>query len=191
MMLEQVRRALAGYMPQPADDPGAAPAAVAVMLHQGPEGVEALFIHRAERAGDPWSGQIAFPGGRRETGDVDLLATAIRETREEIGVDLAGAERLAVLSDLRPRTPTLPPVYVRPFVFALAERPPLVLSPEVQGVFWVPFHRLTEPGVNRERTITVRGIELTVPAYDLGDHLIWGMTERILTPVLGLVAGGS
>ena len=72
------------------------PAAVAIALRDGDDGLEALFIHRAVRVGDTWSGQIAFPGGRREPGDADLLATAIRETLEEIGVDLSGAERLGI-----------------------------------------------------------------------------------------------
>src|SRR5438093_2935884 len=97
-------------------------AAVAVVLHDGNDGIEALCIHRAVRAGDVWSGQIAFPGGRRDPGDADLLATAIRETMEEVGVDLSSAERLGVLDDLYPRTPVLPPVVVRPFVFALTSR---------------------------------------------------------------------
>ena len=65
------------------------------------------------------AGQIAFPGGRYEPQDADLLATAVRETREETGVDLTNRERLGSLDDLYPRTPTLPPVIVRPFVFAL------------------------------------------------------------------------
>src|SRR6266568_8268212 len=103
-------------------------AAVAVVLHDGNDGIEALFIHRAVRAGDTWSGQIAFPGGRREPSDADLRATAIRETREEIGVDLSNDERLGVLDDLYPRTPVLPPVVVRPFVFALAARPSIVIN---------------------------------------------------------------
>lgn len=188
MTLEQVRRALARYVPLPADEPGAAPAAVAVILTEAAGGVETLFIHRAERAGDPWSGQIAFPGGRREPGDADLRATAIRETLEEIGVDLSGAEPLAVLSDLRPRTPVLPPVYVRPFVFAVAGRPSVALSGEVQDAFWVPLRELVSPGVRRDVHVHVRGASLAVAAYVIGDRTIWGMTERILTPFLELVA---
>ena len=188
MTLEQVRRALAGHVPEPADEPGAAPAAVAVMLADGPRGVEALFIHRAERAGDPWSGQIAFPGGRRDAGDPDLLATAVREAREEIGVDLSGAELLARLSDLRPRTPVLPPVYVRPFVFAVPGRPPITLSAEVQATFWVPLERLAEPGVQRDVTLSIRGEDRVFPAYVFDNRLIWGMTERIVSPLLALIS---
>src|SRR5256885_9555956 len=122
-------------------------AAVAVILHEGDDGLEALFIHRAVRAGDTWSGQIAFPGGRRDSGDADLLATAIRETGGEVGVDLSGAERLGVLDDLYPRTPVLPPVVVRPFVFALTARPPIVVTSGVQNASWASFRASQVPGV--------------------------------------------
>jgi len=163
------------------------PAAVAVLLHDGAEGLEALFIHRAERAGDTWSGQIAFPGGRREPTDADLRATAVRETREEIGVDLTAAEPLGVLDDMYPRPPVLPPVVVRPFVFGLALRPPpITLSDEVQDAFWVPFHAFAAPGVQREVTIHHRGATRILPAYVVGNHTIWGMTERILSNLLSI-----
>jgi len=167
------------------------PAAVAVLLHDGTEGLEALFIHRAERAGDTWSGQIAFPGGRREPSDSDLRVTAIRETHEEIGVDLASAEPLGVLDDMYPRTPVLPPVVVRPFVFGLLERPATTLSDEVQDAFWVPFAALAAPGVSREVTIHHRGATRIMPAYVVGDHTIWGMTERILSNLLSLTKSTS
>jgi 8-oxo-dGTP pyrophosphatase MutT (NUDIX family) len=165
------------------------PAAVAIVLREGEGGLAALFIHRAERAGDTWSGQIAFPGGRRDPGDADLLATAIRETREEIGVDLSSAERLGVLDDLHPRTPVLPPVVVRPFVFALTELPAITLSAEVQGAFWVPFRALQESGTQGQVLIDHPGIpRRTVPAYVVGNHTIWGMSERILTPLISLIS---
>ena len=166
------------------------PAAVAVLLHDSAEGegggLEALFIHRAERADDTWSGQIAFPGGRREPSDLDLRRTAIRETREEIGVDLTAAEPLGVLDDMYPRTPVLPPVVVRPFVFGLVERPPVTLNNEVQDAFWVPFRALAAPGAQREVTVHHRGATRILPAYVVGNRTIWGMTERILTNLLTL-----
>ncbi|HVH67543.1 MAG TPA: CoA pyrophosphatase [Gemmatimonadales bacterium] len=189
--LAAVRRAVRDHRPEPVDAPDARPAAVAVVLVPEPGGgLELLLIRRAERADDPWSGQIALPGGRREPGDPDLLNTAIRETREETGVDLRGAEQLGALDDLYPRTPTLPSVVVRPYVFALDTRPALVPSDEVQRAFWLPLARLTEPGVRREVTLAVRGVQRTFPAYavgDEGDEVIWGMTERILTPFVGRI----
>jgi len=172
-------------------EPGMIPAAVAIVLREGDEGPEALFIHRAERAGDTWSGQIAFPGGRREPSDSHLRATAVRETREEVGVDLTGAERLGVLDDMYPRTPVLPPVMVRPFVFGVVDRPPLTLNEEVQDAFWVSFGALNAPGVQRDVTIRRRDLERVFPAYVLENHTIWGMTERILTNLISLAKSTS
>jgi 8-oxo-dGTP pyrophosphatase MutT (NUDIX family) len=186
MSLERVRRALAGYAPREIEAPEARPAAVALVLIER-TGLEALFIKRAARAGDPWSGQVALPGGRHEPDDPDLRVTAMRETREETGVELGGAEPLGVLDDLYPRTPTLPPVRVRPYVFALSGAPRLVPSNEVDRAFWVPLSRLGEPGVRRELKLLLRGEERIFPAYDLGEDVIWGMTERILTPFLELI----
>ena len=185
--LATVRRALRDHHPQVADAPDARPAAVALVLLEGPQGLEILLIRRAERADDPWSGQIALPGGRYDVGDRDLFATAVRETREETGVDLSAAERLGVLDDLHPRTPTLPPVVVRPFVFALTRRAGLVPSDEVQRAFWLPLGRLSDPGVRRAVTLTLHGAVRTFPAYLVDDELIWGLTERILTPFVDLL----
>ncbi len=184
--LATVRRALRGHPPQTLEAPGSQPAAVGLILVPDASGLAALFIHRAERAGDPWSGQVALPGGRREPADPDLLATALRETREETGVDLRPAELLGALDDLHPRTPSLPPVLVRPFVFALPERPALVPTAEVERAFWLPLADLSKPGVYSEVTVTVRGTALKVPGYQIRDELIWGLTERIVTPFLHL-----
>lgn len=188
LTLDLVRRALRGREARTVEIADARPAAVALVLLDGAPatGLEILLIRRAERSGDPWSGQIAFPGGRYEPGDLDLLATAIRETGEETGVDLTSSESLGPLDDLHPRTPTLPPVVVRPFVFALRRRPALLPSDEVQRAFWLPLSRLGEAGVRREITLTLRGVERTFPAYLVDEELIWGMTERILTPFLEL-----
>ena len=186
--LAAVRRALRDHRPRPADAPEARPAAVALVLLEGQHGLEIVIIKRAERGDDPWSGQIALPGGRHDARDRDLEATAVRETHEETGVDLTGAERLGALDDLYPRTSLLPPVVVRPFVFALARRTALVPSDEVQRAFWLPLERLSEPGVRREVTLTLRGGAHTLPAYLVDEDLIWGMTERILTPFLELVS---
>jgi len=186
--LAAVRRALRDHRPQRANAPDARPAAVALVLADAPGGdLEILLIRRAERADDPWSGQIALPGGRYDPADRDLLATAVRETREETGVDLSAAEGLGPLDDLYPRTPTLPPVVVRPFVFAVPRRVALVPSDEVQRAFWLPLARLADPDVRREVTLTLRGAKRTFPAYLVNGEVIWGMTERILSPFLDLV----
>jgi 8-oxo-dGTP pyrophosphatase MutT (NUDIX family) len=186
--LATVRAVMAAYRPNEVHAPAARPAAVALLLVAGDVEPELLFIERAVRAGDPWSGQIAFPGGRRDPVDVDLTATAIRETREETSVELHHAERLGTLDDLHPLSPLLPPVVVRPFVFALPARPVVIPSPEVREGFWVPLSALRTPGVYRDVTVTPSGgTSFTVPAYLLGSRTIWGMTERILTPLLEML----
>src|SRR5262245_53024880 len=103
------------------EDEGLKRAAVAVVLRDAPAGFEILFIRRAEHPQDPWSGQIAFPGGRSEPGDADLRATAIRETAEELGLDLeAGAEYLGALDELRAMARMRPMnLAIAPFVFRL------------------------------------------------------------------------
>lgn len=179
--LAHIRRVI-GSRPGVVDhDPAARPAAVAVILHEDQDGISALFIKRAEQLGDPWSGQIAFPGGRFEVGDADLLSTAIREAREETGIDLKEAEQLGALDDVNPRSPHLPPIFVRPFVFALSRRPPHTNSPaEVQRSFWIPFKTLIDPATSTQITMTLRGIPRTFTAYKVEGEVIWGMTERIV-----------
>ncbi len=102
-------------------------------------------------------------------------------------MELSAAERLGVLDDLHPRTVMLPPVVVRPFVFALAQRAAPVPSAEVQRAFWLPVARLFDSGVRRDITLTLRGEQRTFPGYLVDEDVIWGMTERILTPFLNLI----
>ncbi len=182
--LEQLRARLGAHTPVPADPTGRREAAVALVLAPGDRGLELLLIKRCEHPEDPWSGQMAFPGGRRDEEDTDLLATAIRETREETGVELAAVDLVGQLDDLAPVTPVLPPVIVAPFVFGLVARPMVIPSAEVALHLWVPLAEL--PATRVRESLTVHGLHLTVGGYRLGPHLVWGMTERILTPLLDL-----
>lgn len=159
-------------------------AAVALVLAPLDGDVALLFIKRAERPRDPWSGQIALPGGRRDGQDPDLLATAIRETDEETGIALAAGHQIGELDDLSPVSPHLPPLIVRPFVFAVPAVQPVRPSAEVADHLWVPLPQLKDQ--LREERVTVRDRTLVVPGYRIGPHFIWGMTERIVTPFLHL-----
>jgi 8-oxo-dGTP pyrophosphatase MutT (NUDIX family) len=166
------------------DEPGRRLAAVALVVAPSPDSI--LLIRRAERTGDPWSGQVGLPGGGFDPADVELLATAVRETFEEVGVDLGTAECVGALDDVAPRTPVLPPVTVRPFVFCLPARPPLTLSGEVAHAFWTELELLRRPGARVTRSLEILGIPRTIDGYLVGDDFVWGMTERILTPFLRL-----
>lgn len=158
-------------------------AAVAAVLTPDPHAT-LLLIRRAERPGDPWSGHMALPGGRRESGDEGLLATAIRETYEEVGITLRKEHLLGSLEDVIPRIPVLPPVAVRPFVFLMAGQPPLVLNSEVASASWVRLDHLLNPAAHRSLLLDIPGPNREVQAYQLGDSVVWGMTERILTSLI-------
>jgi 8-oxo-dGTP pyrophosphatase MutT (NUDIX family) len=183
--LDRLRRVLASRTPHTVVDPSRSLAAVAVVLAADPAAL--LLIRRAEREDDRWSGQMALPGGRWSPDDPDLLATARRETREEVGLDLTSAELLGTLDDIAPRTPTLPPVIVRPFVFGLSRSPPLHPNHEVALAAWVPLERLSDASVYRDYRQMVSGATLTFPGYHLPEGVVWGMTERIVTPLLEIL----
>ena len=131
---------------------------------------------------------MALPGGRRDPADGDLVTTAIRETAEEVGLVLPRSSLLGPLEDVIPRTPVLPPIAVRPFVFTLPDRPTIALNPEVAAARWVPLEDLLHPPTYHPVTIRIRGEDREMPAYELEDGIVWGMTERVVTTLLGHLA---
>lgn len=178
---DDVRAALAARAPAQVQDPPSSRAAVALILREGPRGIEVLFIRRAEHPQDPWSGQMAFPGGRAEPGDADLRATAIRETREEIGVDLgAAAEPLGGLDEVRAMARMRPMnLTITPFVFRLRETFDPVLSDEVRSVHWLPLGELL--GTARRSTMDYahQGESMQFPCLRVDELVIWGLTYRM------------
>src|SRR5690606_18831331 len=143
-----------------------------------------LLVRRVVRPGDPWSGQLALPGGRHEPGDPDLVHTAIRETEEEVGFRLRPEQLRLALDDLAPMSPVLPPIVVRPYLFHVAEAGPLRTSDEVDHAEWLPLEVLADPAIRRGTELVLGGTEVRVIGYHLPVGLLWGMTERIVTPVV-------
>lgn len=183
---DALRRRLAASLPVEADEPGLYWAAVAIILVPQPDAL--LLIRRAHREGDPWSGHIALPGGRAEPADTDLVETATRETSEEVGVSLLREHLLGALSDVAPRTPTLPPIAVRPYVFRLPARPALRLNPEVAAAEWIELAVLQDPAIRQDVTIQVSDAARRFPAFVTPHGVVWGMTERILSLLLEQLA---
>ena len=186
----KLRAALKSHSAVGADkEDGVRRAAVALIIRAGENGApELLFIKRAEYPADPWSGQVAFPGGREEEGDPTLADTAIRETREETGIDLVrDATVIGTLDDLRPQAVRLPAVIVRPYVVVLNRFEPLVLSDEVALAFWVPLEAFKHAPAWRDTDVLARGIQLNTRGFHHEGHVIWGMTERILAQLLALL----
>ena len=164
-------------------------AAVALILRPTGHGVELLFIKRASRDDDPWSGQIALPGGRYDMDDESLEATAVRETFEEVDLDLrAHGFIIGALDEVRPRTPVLPPVIVRPYVAIVSADVALVPSPEVAELFWAPLDRVFDPLATRDTDMVVRSVSTRRPAIHYRGHIIWGMTEQILRSLSSIIA---
>ena len=164
-------------------------AAILLTLRARPDGEpELLMIKRAEAEGDPWSGHIACPGGRMEPDDGDLTVTAVRETLEETGVDIARDGRLlGQLDDISPRTPYLPPIVIRPYVALVRAEVEIVPSDEVAEAFWVPLSVLRAPAAWGRAMVTVRGREQEVSVFKHGEFTVWGLTERVLRQFLDYV----
>ena len=186
----KLRSALESHRGARADkEEGVRRAAVALIFRAGENGApELLFIKRAEYPADPWSGQIAFPGGREEAADPTLADTAIRETREETGIDLVSdGTVIGTLDDLRPQTVRLPAVIVRPYVVLLNRFEPLVLSDEVALAFWIPLEAFKDAPSWQDTDVLARGVQMNRRAFHHQGQVIWGMTERILAQLLALL----
>ncbi len=166
-------------------------AAVALVFRAAPPDGrenELLVIRRAEHPGDPWSGQMGLPGGRQEPNDVSLEDTAVRETFEETGIDIrTDGSVIGALDELRPRTPQLPSIIVRPYVAVVRPNVSLALSAEVADTLWISWRVLRDVATQRDAVVQIRGQTRTEPSFVIGDTVVWGMTNRILRSLLRLL----
>ena len=202
LTMARIRERLAGRVPHAASldssvgeialapDARSGRAAVALIIRaDAGRGPEILFIRRAEHPQDPWSGHMAFPGGREEPSDGNLLQTAYRETREEVALDLAiRAELIGQLDGLpaiaRGQRTGLT---ISPFVFELRDQAELTLNGEVAEAVWAPL----EPLFTGERATTfpydIAGQHVELPAHEVAGRLVWGLTHRMLEGLFALL----
>jgi 8-oxo-dGTP pyrophosphatase MutT (NUDIX family) len=178
---DAVERALLGRAPARPSETFASRAAVALILRDGPSGIELLFIRRAEHPQDPWSGQMAFPGGRAEPGETDVVATAMRETLEEVGIDLRReAALLGALDEVRAMARLRPvDLAISPFVFRLRGDPMPEPGPEVTSVHWIPLASLLAASARSTFEYAHEGATLQFPCLRLDELVIWGLTYRM------------
>jgi 8-oxo-dGTP pyrophosphatase MutT (NUDIX family) len=164
-------------------------AAVALVVRPAPADLELLLIRRAPRLGDPWSGHMALPGGKQDVLDPDLQATAIRETLEEVGIDLrAGGHTLGSLDDVHTLGVPVPPMAISPYVFAVPAGTPARPNMEVQAAFWIAIRDLAHPRARAEYLHELDADRsVRFPALQHGGNTIWGLTYRMLSQFLALV----
>ncbi len=187
--IARLQEALARRTPLAAERTGPVhEAAVALLVRPGTE-LEILLIKRSEHEADPWSGHMALPGGRREPGDADLLATALREAEEEIGIRALEPDSLGALDEVTPRTPRLPPIVIAPFVLAVPPDATAHPDPaEVEAALWVPLPALADERAADELIVELEGLRRSFPAYRYLDYVIWGLTHRILQQFMEIAA---
>ena len=147
---------------------------------------EALVIRRSDSPRDPWSGQMALPGGSMDRVDGGLLATAVRETREETGLCLDRHRHvLGRLETARPLGVRLPVITIWPFVFRAGhDAVARVGSPEVASVHWFRMGDLADRGNRGSHPWREGGVVRAFPCIELEGRVIWGLTYRILTGFL-------
>lgn len=165
------------HMLRPVTEEQNATAAVVILLTLVDDDIRILFVKRVENLQDPWSGQMALPGGKREAEDKSLKETVMRETAEETGVNLGCFQFLGVLEAVKsaPR----PEMKILPFVVLCDFEPSVVLNEkELEAFVWISLEEL----VHNKGTVTFWFGEF--PAYIVGDNVIWGLTYRILEQVV-------
>ena len=185
-LLEQLAASLQSHKATRFHDPANSTAAVAMILRQKNTTLDILFIKRASHVSDPWSGHIAFPGGRMDPDDPTLQQVAERETHEELNIDLSSGKFLGRLDDQHGRRMTgAPRMSVSCFVYADPDIGQCKPNYEVDACFWVPLDHLTQPKQLTHLTFqeqSYAGIEL--PPYGT----LWGLTYRFLENFLAIIS---
>ena len=185
--IESLRRVLERHPPSRGPrDPSISQAAVLLALRTR-DPLELLLIERAEKEGDPWSGHMALPGGRRESRDADLLATALRETQEETGLVVPPDAVLGALDEVHPTARRRFSIMIAPFVAVVPPDAVAIPSPaEVETALWVPLPHLASEEAVDEILIELEEESRSFPALSYRDYVIWGLTHRILLDFMDL-----
>ncbi len=130
-------------------------------------------------------GQMAFPGGRAEKEDENLIRTALREAQEEIGVRVSDVKVLGELTKLY-----IPPsnFYVQPVMGYMTHKPDFYPDPrEVDKVIEISLNEIKSPTIIGRKTLIVRGVEIDTPFYDIKETTVWGATAMMISELLTLI----
>jgi 8-oxo-dGTP pyrophosphatase MutT (NUDIX family) len=154
-------------------------AAVSLILRpDDKERLAILLIKRNSRSDDPWSGQMAFPGGRFKKGDANLLATAKREAKEETGIEIGDTEIVGELNEIVSGSFV---IRVSPFVVFSERLLEVKIDPsEISDFFWIPEGYFRDANNISPYLFERAGQKIQFPSYRYRDHVIWGMTFKII-----------
>jgi 8-oxo-dGTP pyrophosphatase MutT (NUDIX family) len=187
--IEQVAIRLAASRPELSIATYSMRAAVALCVRERAGDLDVLFIRRAEHEGDPWSGHLAFPGGRIDPTDTGPRMAAERETLEELELDLSDARLLGQLSDVPGHAES---ICVSAFVYALDGDPVLVPNYEIRSAFWSPLSHLTDPSRQAQKHFTYLERSMPLPTVRLLDDprapLLWGITYKFMDEFMTRIA---
>lgn len=183
-LFDELEEALAARAPlRLPDAPGSRPASVLVPFYE--QGGEAWLLFLKRREGQyAHAGQVAFPGGKREPGE-SALACALREAREEVGLDPKDAQVLGELDDF---DTVVSRFHVRPVVAVVPSTYPFRPDPrEVERLIHIPLARLLDPSIFRAEEREAHGRKWPVYYYTAGPDVVWGVTAGMLTPLLAII----
>jgi len=184
-MLEALRLSLRDQQQPFHSDSKKPRGAVAVLLTEEADDLWLLMIKRSENPGDPWSGQMAFPGGHADSKDRTLFETAVRETMEEVGINIQEQEFLGCLRNVQPKNA---PMVVAPFLFLRVSEVHPMTSREAREVLWVPMAFLLNAKNVSSISIPIGDREVSMGCYVYLDHMIWGMSFRIIHEIVSKIA---
>lgn len=154
-------------------------AAVAILLRERNDDLEFFLVKRAEVEGDPWSGDMAFPGGKRGDNDRDLVETASREVLEETAIDLREKSKLGYMKPIFSSVRTN--MKVQPIVYVYDEEPEVSLNYELTRYLWAPLSELVQSRTKQD----VKGWNSDVYKYD--GEVVWGLTFRMLEQLIKII----
>lgn len=188
---DEIEARLSVVSPRIRTEPARLCASVAIVLREVDSDLEMLFIRRAEHDQDPWSGHLAFPGGRLDAADADSRNAAERETIEELGVDLADPSRVKYLGRLSDVLGHAESIRVSAHVYGISGNPSLRPNHEVRDAFWTPLRYCTDPRRQSMREFSYLDRTMSLPTIRLLEDedapLLWGITYKFLDDLMSAI----
>ena len=189
--LDEIEVRLSAVSPRIDTKPAKMCASVAVLRREVESDLEALFIRRAEHDADPWSGHLAFPGGRLDAEDADARCAAERETIEELGIDLGDANHARCLGQLSDVLGHAESIRVSAYVYGISGNPSLRLNHEIREAFWTPLHHCTDPRRQSMREFSYLDRSRPLPTIrlleDVTAPVLWGITYKFLDDFMSTI----